>query len=422
MNDDISIELLEKIQKEYEKNIQESQAIKNVLFKINSGATYKEVNEYAIELSSCLKKAFNSVVSDDVLPNERMYYNIAQKLLEPTLKDARDRVIEQAKKVQESLNKSANLGLKPIETPFNQERVNGLADYISKYDKYSDAQSSFENSITNNIIKNVDDMVKDNAQFHYDCGLSPKIIRTTHGKACKWCMNLAGIYDYEDVKDGHNDVFKRHDNCTCTVVYDPKDGSKKKIVHSGNEGKRNYKVYDKYGNYKKVVSLEERKRIALEARQKRIDTWERKRNSKENIERRIKFDKDNSIINKKLTNETNVNKDEKEKSKEFILKQFKNGTWADKINVEKQKRHIESTRLENKSFFFDNVNVDDIYYKYRATGLLRKNRNGDYLNIEEVDINENIGIDIYTGKMANGISIRYSKTGAHIYPIYHEEE
>ncbi len=54
-------------------------------------------------------------------------------------------------------------------------------------------------------------------------GLKPKIIRRTTFKCCEWCDNLAGTYTYPDVP---SDVYRRHENCRCTVIYDPADGSK----------------------------------------------------------------------------------------------------------------------------------------------------------------------------------------------------
>lgn len=81
----------------------------------------------------------------------------------------------------------------------------------------------------------IDDLIKTNADFHYKAGLSPKIIRKSNGSCCDWCSNLVGVYDYEDVKDTGNAVFRRHRHCDCTVIYDPGDGGKKRNVHTHKE-------------------------------------------------------------------------------------------------------------------------------------------------------------------------------------------
>lgn len=74
----------------------------------------------------------------------------------------------------------------------------------------------------------MDDFVRENADFQYKAGLSPTIERKTTGKCCAWCSNLAGSYPYEDVKDKGNDVFRRHKNCHCQILYNPRDGSKRR--------------------------------------------------------------------------------------------------------------------------------------------------------------------------------------------------
>lgn len=87
--------------------------------------------------------------------------------------------------------------------------------------------------ISNFCMSIVDDFVRTNADFHYKAGLYPRIIRSTDGKCCEWCSKLAGVYEYADVSGRGNDVFRRHRNCGCIVVYDPADGTKQyQNVHS----------------------------------------------------------------------------------------------------------------------------------------------------------------------------------------------
>ena len=58
-------------------------------------------------------------------------------------------------------------------------------------------------------------------------GYKPVIVRRASFGCCKWCRGLAGVYNYDEVKDKGNDVFRRHANCRCQVIYDPSNGSKK---------------------------------------------------------------------------------------------------------------------------------------------------------------------------------------------------
>lgn len=85
--------------------------------------------------------------------------------------------------------------------------------------------------------------------FQYKAGLSPKIIRTTTGKCCKWCDNLEGMYEYEKVLDTGNDVFRRHEHCRCMVEHDNGDG-KRINVHTKKTVDRKGSTVDLMGERK----------------------------------------------------------------------------------------------------------------------------------------------------------------------------
>ena len=59
--------------------------------------------------------------------------------------------------------------------------------------------------------------MKANADFRNRAGLDTYIERRDDGKCCEWCSKLAGRYRYPD--GAPRDVFRRHDNCGCTVEY-----------------------------------------------------------------------------------------------------------------------------------------------------------------------------------------------------------
>lgn len=75
-----------------------------------------------------------------------------------------------------------------------------------------------------------------NAKFRYREGMDVVIVRKLQGGACAWCRNLAGAYGYEDVPA---DVYRRHDNCRCTVTY--KSGKYLENVWTKRTGRRTTK-------------------------------------------------------------------------------------------------------------------------------------------------------------------------------------
>ncbi len=134
--------------------------------------------------------------------------------------------------VQESLNRRAGLGLKAVRPEFNRDRVEGLITEVVGKEDVPAFKNTLVQQVENVSVATVDDSVKVNAKAHYNAGLSPKIVRVTDGKCCKWCDALAGVHEYSQVNNTGNDVFRRHANCGCQILYDPGDGKKWQDVHS----------------------------------------------------------------------------------------------------------------------------------------------------------------------------------------------
>lgn len=225
--EDISPRLLEDISKSYASYAEKNEVLKKLVEKINDGnANYEDLNMYAYELGMCLKKAFMDNVKEEILPDGKMYYNIAKSLLEPMCLNNYDDISVKCEAVQTLLNAKAGLGIKAIKPSYDSEKTTGIINYISNAKAYSQREASFLETLVTNSMAIVDTSVLLNANLHYEIGFNPKIIRRTTSRSCKWCNNLAGSYNYSDIKNG-SDVFRRHANCRCTVVYDPGNSGKK---------------------------------------------------------------------------------------------------------------------------------------------------------------------------------------------------
>lgn len=110
-----------------------------------------------------------------------------------------------------------------------------------------------------------DDFCQKNASFRAKAGVEPKIIRKDDGKCCEWCSDLTGTYDYDKRPD---DIFRRHKNCSCTVV----------VEYSKN---RYRNVWDQ-----KDYQSEKEARIAQAKEMEELD----KLSHKEKIDRRAALD------------------------------------------------------------------------------------------------------------------------------------
>lgn len=226
---DIVPELLKLIEQEFFLKYSESKTIKEAIKILESKkATYINSNDYAVEVGRILANTFQNNISSDILPNGKMYYNIAERILNPTMINNYNLVSNYATEVQKELNHNARLIIKAQRAPLNQDRIDGLINRISSEESYDKVSWLLKEPIVNFSQSIVDDTAKENITFHAQAGLKPKIIRRSVGNCCDWCSKLAGEYSYPEVP---KDVYRRHKNCRCIVEYYPGDG-KRQNVHS----------------------------------------------------------------------------------------------------------------------------------------------------------------------------------------------
>lgn len=252
--EDMFPSLLQKIKAEFEKARLDSEILEELLEKLEENkANYLDANQYAIEIGEILSKVLGAYLSNESLPDGKMYYNIAKRLLEDVLGQNYDLVSDYTEKVQEDLNLRANLRI-PAQVPeLNQDRIDGLVNRLASEDDFGAVKWLVGETIVNFTQSIVDDMIQKNVVFQYKAGLSPKITRRTAGKCCKWCQELEGSYKYPSVP---NDIYRRHSNCRCTVEYYPQDG-RRQNVHTR-----------KWSNINQE-DVERRKQIGIESAEER---------------------------------------------------------------------------------------------------------------------------------------------------------
>lgn len=227
--EDVVPELLDRIQSDFDKAVKKSDTIEKLMEKIESGqATYLEANEYAIEVGNILADAYKHNISSSVLPEGKMYYNIANRIIPPTMKKDFDLVSHVSEQIQESLNAAAGIGIKAIQPELNTDRINGIVNRVSIADNFDDISWILGEPVVNFSQNIVDDFIKVNSEFQGKAGMSPRIVRKLASGCCDWCREVAGTYSYPDVPE---DVYRRHQRCRCTVEYDPGTG-KRQNVHT----------------------------------------------------------------------------------------------------------------------------------------------------------------------------------------------
>ena len=255
---DIVPSLLKKIKSEFEGARLDSEVLKDLLSKLHhSKASYLDANQYAIEIGEILSKALGASLTNEMLPDGKMYYNIAQRVLTDVLGRNYELVSDYAEQVQENLNSEAKIGLAAQVPELNQDRIDGLVNRLASEESFDDVKWLLVDPIVIFSQSIVDDSIRKNAEFHHKVGLSPKIVRRVVGHPCKWCKSLEGSYNYPEVP---KDVYRRHGKCRCTVDY-----------HPGNGKKQN--VHTKKRTDEKQKLVRKRSRIGIES----VDEREQKR-------------------------------------------------------------------------------------------------------------------------------------------------
>ena len=217
---DVAPELITIVNELYKKFAKDDEKLNRIIKAISEGkGDYGKGSELAVRMGNDLARAYKHAISSNVLPDGKMYYNIAKRIIEETLAPSEELLADYLEEVQESMNKAAGLGLKAVRPETNKDRLDGLIERLSGADNYDDVAWILGEPVINVHQSVVDDFVQENAKAHYDAGLRPKIVRKLGGRACDWCRGLAGTYDYGEVRYYGSDVFRRHERCRCTVEY-----------------------------------------------------------------------------------------------------------------------------------------------------------------------------------------------------------
>lgn len=172
-------------------------------------------------------------LSSDVLPDGKMYYDIASAILNPTLENNYGLISSYVCGAMDVMNEKAGINAKARKPSYNAEKTLGLIKKVSEAEYFDDVKKYLNEPVITNALSIVDEGARVNADLHYSMGYNPVIVRRASFGCCKWCRGLAGVYNYDEVKDKGNDVFRRHANCRCQVIYDPRNGDGKvQDVHS----------------------------------------------------------------------------------------------------------------------------------------------------------------------------------------------
>lgn len=113
--EDIAPGLYEAVKRDFDRYYKGDQRARAVRKKVDKGtATWKDAYDFGIYIADDLQKAFKKNITEDALPNGRMYYNIAERVVRPMLEEMEDTVRGLCKEIVEAQNKRNGIGLKAV--------------------------------------------------------------------------------------------------------------------------------------------------------------------------------------------------------------------------------------------------------------------------------------------------------------------
>ena len=162
---DIAPELLKIIQQRYRERINESDILNEIGQCVADGnITYENANEAAQEVGKILSETYRECLSAEMLPDGKMYYNIADRVIGNTMTEAHDYISDITERAQNIANEHVGIGLKAVRPEMNQDRIDGIVNRVSNADNYDDIAWILEAPVRTFFQSIVDDFVKANAE------------------------------------------------------------------------------------------------------------------------------------------------------------------------------------------------------------------------------------------------------------------
>ncbi len=248
-----SAEAYQKLRQELDNRLKADSRLAQIAEKIKAGkAGFQDTAEY----SEIVSKHLAQVIQDGIgkISNPAGLQMVCESLL----KDHYEAINDVLGSVQTVLDEQCGIHIRPQKAEYPEERVQTLAHSLVDPTVAAETIHRRAGAPVENAAKSMhDDYMKENAKFRSDAGLECWIVRATDGKCCAWCTSMAGRYLYGTEPQ---DVYRRHDNCGCTVIYE--NGRQRQDVWT----KKSWEVKDAPKKSAKPVRLDYKQGKELEKR------------------------------------------------------------------------------------------------------------------------------------------------------------
>lgn len=197
---------------ELDKRAESDKQLAALLDKIHSGkATFEDTAAYNERFSNMLGETLAKYIGE---PDGS---GANESLCTQLLRDQHGDINALLADVQREMDGRIGLNLRPIQPRFPAERVRQLARALEDITVPQDTLQRRAASGAANVSKSFHDAyMKENAKFRSEAGLKCRITRNGSSGCCAWCAEVIGTFEFGDEP---SDIFRRHDNCDCTVIY-----------------------------------------------------------------------------------------------------------------------------------------------------------------------------------------------------------
>lgn len=210
----------EDIKKAFRKTVDEDAEVRKIYAEIQRAPTYGATMRLASRIGEDLGKVLIKYAPELSVDDLEL-----ADILPKALGLDQAQVTTACKQVQEAMNKQAGLGIKYKEPKFNMDKAIGLANEYRGVTEFDSVAQKLTEQVQNFSESVVDDSIYTNASVMANAGVKAIITRTAEATACDWCEEVAGTYDYFEVKDKGNDVWRRHLGCHCDIDFSIDRGS-----------------------------------------------------------------------------------------------------------------------------------------------------------------------------------------------------
>ena len=248
-------EIYQRLRKQLDDALNADKRLANIAEKIKrKQATLADTAEYSEIVANHIAAVLQAAVGDIRSPLGK------ELVCRELLRDHYAAINDVLGTVQAIVDEQREIHIRPQQAAFPAERVQKVAHALEDPTVSLETIRRRANAPVANVAKSFhDDYIKENAKFRADAGLKCWIVRTTDGKCCKWCTQVAGRYEYGTEP---SDVYRRHDNCGCTTIYE--NGRQRQDVWS----KKKWEVPAAAAGAKKPTILTPAQGRALQAKHK----------------------------------------------------------------------------------------------------------------------------------------------------------